>query len=450
MVANAFAGLGFVPEAPTVTEFPTEMFVSDSDLTPLIENIDKVVYGLTSWQGKMKQHKIDKEEMLEVEGKDYGEALSRVNHLFLRNGWADGLPITAPTEERVAWILTGTDRDRNSVVGKILPQGRTATVGRLAVNLAMAGGRPEYLPVLIAAIEAIIDPKVIHQVFNTTTCSVHPAMIVNGPMAKEIRLNSGYGCLGPSARYPAGASLGRAVRLILLNLGGAVPGVGTMAIFGGSNRYANVVFAEDEEGLPEGWEPLNVSYFGYPRGSNTIAIHPVSSGSNVNDASVGVEETALATLRTFAGMMRVPNWNYWPSYTVKRLEGSPGILLMARGTAQGLAKFGWTRKKVQEFLWEHSKVPWSEIEGTCLTHSSLSRRIEANKPYLPIGHPWPITAKPENIMVVVAGGLQSGHGYWMQVGTSFKPMCKEVKLPSNWGKLLHDANEDLGPAPSWL
>ncbi|MFC1941071.1 hypothetical protein ACFLWL_01490 [Chloroflexota bacterium] len=425
-------------------EFPLEMFLPGSDLTPLKENIDKVVYGLTKWQPKLKEKKIEVPEKLTVEGEDYEEAVVNMNNLFLRNFWSDGLPLLPPTEERVKRILTGTSLSPDTVIGKILPRGGISTVETLAISLAMAGGRPEYLPVLIAAIEALIDPGVQHQVLNATTCSIYPAVIVNGPVAKQIRLSSGYGCLGPNPEYPAGGAIGRAIRLILLIVGGGIPGRGSMAIYGGANRYTNIVFAEDEDGLPSDWEPINASYFGYPRGTNTVALHWVSGTNNVVGTSVGTAETALSTLHTFAGMMGVTNWNYWGR--VERFEGSPGILLMARGTAQGLAKFGWSKEKVQAFLWENSKIPWSMIKNACAP-DKLKERIEPHKPYLSMNKPWPITSKPENIMIAVAGGEQSGHGYWMQIGNSYHPTCKEIKLPPNWDELLNKAERDLGPLP---
>ncbi|MFC2047969.1 hypothetical protein ACFLSK_00870 [Chloroflexota bacterium] len=418
------------------------MFLPGSDLTPLEENIDKVVYGLTKWQPKLKEKKIEVPEKLTVEGKDYEEAVVNMNNLFLRNFWSDGLPLLPPTEERVKWILTGTALSPDTIIGKILPRGGIGTVETLAISLAMTGGRPEYLPVLIAAIEALVDPRVKHQVFNTTTCSIYPAVIVNGPMAKQIRISSGYGCLGPNPEYPAGGVIGRATRLILLNVGGAVPGTGSMALYGGANRYTNIVFAEDEDGLPSDWEPLNVSHFGYPRGTNTVVLHPVSGTNNVNGTSVGTAETALSTLHIFAAMMGVPNWNYFQ----RGFDGAPGILLMARGTAQGLAKFGWSKEKVQAFLWENSKVPWSMIKNAG-PPDRIKGIIELQKPYLSMNEPWPVTSKPENIMIIVAGGEQSLHGYWMQIGTSEKPTCKEIKLPPNWDELLNKAEKDLGPLP---
>jgi hypothetical protein len=249
-VNNAFGGMGFPPEAPIVLEFPVVMFDPGSDLTPLKENIDKVVYGLTQWVPTLKSKGIKYPPHVTVAGKDYEEAVTSMNRLFLKNLWGDGLPILPATRERVDWIMKGTDLPRDKAIGKILPRGGIATVEALAVNLAMAGGRPEYLPVLIAAVEAMVIPKQRHFHANSTTNSCYPIVIVNGPIAKQIRLNSGYGCLGPSSEFPAGAATGRALRLALLDIGGGIPGIGSMALYGGPARYTNIVFAEDEERTP--------------------------------------------------------------------------------------------------------------------------------------------------------------------------------------------------------
>ena len=117
----------------------------------------------------------------------------------------------------------------------------------------MAGGRPEYLPVLMAAVDAYLDPATRSELLQASSGASFPVVIVNGPIARQIKLNSGFGCLGPDPRHPAGASIGRALRQMQQNLGGAVPGIGTMGIWG-AMRYNNVVFAEDEEGLPQGWQ----------------------------------------------------------------------------------------------------------------------------------------------------------------------------------------------------
>ena len=237
VVANSFAGFGFPPEAPTVMEFPTEMFLPGSDLSPIEKNIDKVILGLTKWEPQVYKAKgIISPPKITVVGRDYEEVFSKAELLFLKSLWSDGLPIRPPTQERVDWILKGTDLPREKVIGRIFPRGGIATVEVLAISLAMTGGRPEYLPVLIAAVQALTAPEYNHAAMNSTTCSVYPVLIVNGPIAKQIRLNSGYGCLGPDPMRPAGGCIGRALRFLMMNVGGAIPGSGTMAIYGGPAR----------------------------------------------------------------------------------------------------------------------------------------------------------------------------------------------------------------------
>jgi hypothetical protein len=442
VVANGFAGIGFPAEAPSVFEFPIEMFLPDSDLTPINENIDKIVYGLTKWEPEIKEKGVVAPPKVTVEGKDYEEAVANMNHLFLKNMWADGLPLLPATEERVSWILQGTPLPRDEVVGKILPRGGIATVESIAVALAMAGGRPEYLPVLIAAVEAMIEPEFKHEAMNATTNSVYPAVMVNGPIAKQIRLNSGYGCLGPDPVHPAGGSIGRAIRIMLQDMGGAIPGTGTMAIFGGPARYNNIVFAEDEGGLPSDWKSLSVDQ-GFPEGSNVVTVQGVASTVNGNGTSVGDEASALTALNMIAGYMRTPNQNYFIGY-----GGSPGIVLMGRGTAQALAEFGWSKEKIKDYLWENSILSWSEVEGTT-SSDRLEARLRNLEGVLAKGESWPISPKPEDITLVVAGGAQSGHGYWMECGHGgYVPVSKETSLPANWDELLKQAEEDLGPLPA--
>ncbi len=450
VVGNAFAGMGFPAEHPCVHEFPVDMFLGEgTDLSPLKENIDKIIYGLTQWEPKVPTKvKVIKPNMITVHGKDYQGAVDKMNFLFLQENWGDGLPVVPPTQERVNWILTGTDRHRSTVVGagggKVLPRGGFATVEQVAVSLAMAGGRPEYLPVLIAAVEGILNPASTHFHWAATTNSTYPAVIVNGHIAKQLRINSGYGCLGPDPRHPAGASIGRAIRFILMDVGAAIPGVGTMAIYGGASRYTNLVFAEDEDGIPDSWEPHNVSYWDYPRNSNTLTVFPVTSSVNVSGTEVTNKESALVSLNQFSGFMKSPYMNYWQHPSM--FEGAPGIVLMARGTARWIADLGWTKENVQQFLWENSHIPWDDMLknlGAVVTKigdMAMGRHVK-------VGQPWPITSKPENIIIVVAGGAQSGHGYWMQLAQS-APTSAEITLPKNWDSLLKQAEIDLGPIPS--
>jgi hypothetical protein len=450
VVGNAFSGLGFSAEGPTVYEFPMEMFLLASDLTPLNENIDKVVYGLTKWEPEVKETGAFAPPMVTVAGKDYQEAVANMNHLFLKNQWSDGLPLLPATEERVNWILRGTDLPRDALVGegKFLPKGGITTVESIAVALAMAGGRPEYLPVLIGSVDAFINPKSRHQNLQATTSSGHPAVIVNGPIAKQIRLNSGYGLLGPHALYPAGVGIGRALRLLQLNLGGAIPGIGTMATYGGPCRTTNYVFAEDEAGIPEqGWKSLSEER-GFPKGSNVVTVTGVAGASQLQSPKMGTEEAALVSLDFIMldmwsnyGNMFGDNWGP---------EGVPGVLLLPRLMVRDLQRsLGWSKEELQTYLWENARIPASHAKGNTLYLNKPSRIEQMEMvPGFSVDEPWPITLSPKNIMILVAGGEQSGHGYWMRTALTGATVSAEIKLPENWEELLKEAEEDLGPAPA--
>lgn len=433
VVENSFAAGGLPAEASQVV-YPVDMFVPNSDLSPIEKRLDELVAGLTRW----KPQKGAKEEVapqrITVEGRDFEEAVANVNKLFLRNLWSDGLPLMPPTEKRVKWILTGTDLPPDKVVMKIRPRGRIATVETVAVNLAMAGGRPEYMPVLLAALAAIGDAHFSHELMNATTCNVCPVVVINGPVARQIRLSSGYGCLGPDPLHPAGASIGRAIRLLLQNVGGAIPGTGTMSIHGGPARFTNVVFAEDEEGLPSDWQPMSVEQ-GFRVGSNTVTAYAVSGVVNVPGGEVGDKETALATLNRAAGAMAVPNGNYW--IQPYNPEGAAGIFIMARGAAQGLSKSDWSKEKVKTYLWENSKIPVAKLGPAISAWWVPGKRIARD--------PMPITMSPKGIKIVVAGGLQSGHMVWLQVGCCPQKLTSAlIQLPPNWDELLKQAEDDLG------
>jgi hypothetical protein len=434
VVGNAFAGLGFAPEGPTVYEFPIEMFLQGSDLTPITENIDKIVYGLTQWEPRIKEKGVYyPSENIVAQGADYHEAVQNMNNLFLRNMWSDGLPVTPATQERVDWILTGTDLSPDTEIGRILPRGGIGTVQALAVALAMAGGRPEHMPVLIAAVDAITEFEYDLHGMNATTCSVFPVLVVNGPIAKQIRLNSGYGLLGPDPQHPAGGPIGRALRIIQQDMGGALPGIGTMAIYGGM-RYTNAVFAEDEEGIPEGWTSLSVDR-GFAKDANIVTAMGMSSMQNINNSNAfGTKETNDETLVRIANVMNGTNNNT-----------GQGLVLLPRGFADSLASTsGYSKEDVKAFLWENSKTPWSLLlEGgmaeRAIKFAGTSEGEDASL----------IATEPEFINLVIAGGAQSGHAYWMQPGAHAPILVsREIELPANWDDLLEQAENDIGPAPA--
>ena len=434
VIDNAFSSRGFPKEAAKV-KYPSEMFLPGSDLRPIADKLDSLIAGFTQWEPRIKKKGVSSAGMFTIKGENHQDAFTKMNDFFLQHLWGDGLPLLPPTKERVKWILTGTDLPADQEIGEVLPRGGIATPEALAITLAMAGGRPEYMPVLVAAVKAILDPGLKHERMNTTTNSVYPVVIVNGPVAEDIRLNSGYGCLGPDPLEPAGASIGRAIRLVLMDLGGSIPEKTSMSIFGGPARYTGLVFAEDETGIPKTWKPLHVEQ-GFSPGSNTATVYAVSSTTNIPGGETGTEEAIKASLNRAAGCMGIPIGNYW--FVTYQPEGVAGILLMGRNTARGLAQRGWDKKRVKNYLWQHSKVPVSQ----------LGPRFEIwwMPPEKILQDPMPISIDPQGIKIVVAGGKQSGHMMWLQVGCCPKRLVTEkIELPSNWERLIRDSAGHLGP-----
>ena len=441
MVLYTVSGLGFEPNASMVT-FPIDLFLVESDLTPLEARKHEFFDGLTTWKPTAKEIGLQNAPMISITSDDYEQAERRTNNLFLTNLWGDGLPLIPPTESRVKWILEGTDRARHDKLGKLMPRGGIVTTETVAVALAMAGGRPEYLPVLLATVDATLDPEFVHHQMQTTTGSSFPVVVVNGPIAKDIRLNSGFGLLGPDPQHPAGASIGRALRLILQNVGGALPGVGTLAVFG-HMRYTNAVFAEDEEGLPDGWQPFGTERHGFKPGTNSISVFISTGGSNIMRRGAGketLEQEAEESLYKVVRYLKTANIHYLRGYE----EGTPGALMIPRVCAEQLAVLGWTKKKIKNFLWKHSALPKSEVERTGLkqwieldVHPETIKTANLD--------PWPITRKPENLIILVAGGHHPTHNFWLQ-GCSRRVIGQEINLPKNWAKLLTQADTDLGCA----
>ncbi|MFH1486446.1 MAG: hypothetical protein ABIH46_10270, partial [Chloroflexota bacterium] len=156
--------------------------------------------------------------------------IMETNDVFYDRGWTDGLPIIPPTEEAVEGMLEYCDRARDEVIGKIPPKWGKATVEKIAVNAVMAGCKPNYFPILLTAVQALAEPEFNLFAIQGTTNPVAPLAIINGPMVKELNINSGFNVLGQGWR--SNATIGRAIRLMMVNIGGGIPGTTDKAIHG--------------------------------------------------------------------------------------------------------------------------------------------------------------------------------------------------------------------------
>jgi hypothetical protein len=439
VMKNALSGLGLAPEAAMVN-FSMDLFLPGSDLEPIRARRREFYDGLTAWKSESALNEATTNRILSMEGKTFEDSLYKINNLFITNLWGDGLPILPATKDRVDWVLRGAVLPRNQVIGKFPPRGAIVTVESCAIALAMAGGRPEYLPILIAAVEAFLDPMAGAETLQAASGSAFPVIIVNGPIGRQIRLSSSFGCLGPDPQRPAGASIGRALRLMQQNLGGALPGVGSMANYG-AMRYTNVVMAEDEENLPEGWPPHGTERHGYGPGANSVSLVFANGAANIRRRGAKKEtpeDEALQGMHRMADFMRTPNVASLVGYD----HGTPGILMIPTVVARIMSGLGWTKTSMKEFLWEHSKIPadhlhrsgadeWVKVGASANMLESLQL------------DPWPICASPDQLVIVCAGGDHPTNSFWLQ-GYCPRIMGREILLPPGFDHLLTEANRDLG------
>jgi hypothetical protein len=317
-------------------------------------------------------------------------AYDAIDAHYQERGWTDGLPIVPPTEPRVREFLTQTTRDAREIVGVLPPRQGEATVEKIAANAVMAGCRPEYLPVVLAAIEALADPLFNLDSVQATTHPVAPLLVVNGPIARTLGLQAGYNAFGQGFR--ANVTIGRAVRLVLMNVGGGLPGAGDRATQGSPAKLAYCV-AENEAESP--WEPLHVEA-GLPADTSTVTVFGAEGPHNIQDH---FSNTALGVLRTVAGAMGQAGSN--------NLLGRGGPLLsLGPEHAATIAKEGYSKQRVKEFLFEHARFPLGRL-GLEYQRQQIERWGVVDAPDTMV----PIVRRPEDISIIVVGGAGK-HSCW--------------------------------------
>jgi hypothetical protein len=260
-------------------------------------------------------------------------------------GWTDGLPVTPPTDERVLAMLAGTRRAPDEVIGRIPPYLAECTVEKVAINAVMAGCRPEYMPVLLAALEAALEPVfTLHGVLATTYFS-SPIIIVNGPAARNIGMNAGINALGQGNR--ANATIGRALNLVVRNVGGGRPGEADRATLGAPSKFT-LCFAEDESD-PD-WEPLSVAR-GYAKGVSTVTLF---QGHGVEGFVDQKSRTPEGLARSFgSALVRIGH----PRLT----QSARAIVVICPEHYRIFREGGWDRRRIERALYEATVRPGSEI-----------------------------------------------------------------------------------------
>ena len=310
-----------------------------------------------------------------------------IQALFEARGWGDGLPLVPPTEERVAEMLrTGTGSppaDPDEVIATLPPRFGRATRRALAVNAVLAGGRPGLLPVLVTAVRALADPVVNLRGVNATTHCVAPLVVVHGAAVQALGFNAGAGAFGPGCR--ANATLGRAVRLVLLHVAGARPGDGDASTQGGPAKYAYCI-AENEAASP--WEGYARSVGVDAESAVTVACGeaPHNFHDMESDAPAPILDKAASVVATL-GSNNAP------------VSSAEFFVVLGPEHAATIAAAGWDRRDVQGYLFERARLPARLLRR--------SFRVTQWRPWIHALRDddlMPLTDHPENFRVLVAGG----------------------------------------------
>jgi len=324
---------------------------------------------------------------------DLPDSLEAINDHFYLSGWTDGLPIIPPTPERVNNMLTGMKwRSPDYLIGHIPPAMGLATLRTIATNAVMACCISAYLPVVVAAIQAVLEKQYGLAHRQTTTHAGAPLVIVNGPIIKQIGLNYGNGVFGPGWR--SNATIGRALRLALVNIGGAVPGETDFCQHGHPGKYTYCI-AEHQAANP--WEPLHVER-GFDAQDSVVTVINAEAPHSMTE---NVQTDPIEIMRTFADCMATYGGNNLHS------QGNP-VVVLGPEHAQHIAAAGWKKKDIQMALFEMARRPWGMAKN----------RGKSKGPFFPV---WvdknnddalvPIINEPKDLVVIVAGGA-GGKSMW--------------------------------------
>jgi hypothetical protein len=308
------------------------------------------------------------------------DAFAAIEEYFER-GWTDGLPIVPPRPEVVQQFMATVGRDPDEVLLSISETNMQCTIENAATNAVMAGCRPEYFPVVVAAIEGWADKRwgpTMFYVGNASTGGAGQMAIVSGPIRNELGFHSGINVFGPSPTNRANATVGRTLRLVLINALGMVPGVFDMAIQGHPGKYSYCI-AEDEEASP--WEPLSVER-GFSSTTSTVTVVGARGPIPVDERS---HDDAEGILDAIARMMPMA------------FGTGPFVLVMGSEHAQIIGgKNGWSKQRCKEYLFEKTRRPVQPGQR------ARNVRTVDGVDYVYL------VRVPEDILIVVAGGGNGG------------------------------------------
>jgi hypothetical protein len=338
--------------------------------------------------------------------------LEEVNSFFYRRGWTDGLPVIPPTEEAVAEMLSGTDLPADHLLGKLQSRLGKATVEKIAINAVMAGALPTYLPVLIAGTINLLESEqgfMGYTTFGFSTGSWSPFWIINGPVRNQLNINNGSGTFSPG--NIANATIGRAMGLIIKNIGGVRKGIEDMGVMGNPMKYTMVI-AENEEESP--WDPLHVEY-GYSKEDSTISLSFPQSYLQHYPPGSDAASIMQSVIDNIPRSMR---------YTI----------VFNPATARNLYCGGYSKEKLKKYIVENKLVPAAKLRASnaIITPDSKLQQSSTDDAEMV-----PLIKDPRFIRVIVGGGPGAFVAHLIGGGaTPGKKEIQKIELPKNWDKLV--------------
>jgi hypothetical protein len=365
-----------------------------------------------------------------------------VNAHFYEREWSDGLPIVPPTMEKIQAFLSFTDRKPEESLGVLLPENRAATIWSIAVNGVMAGCRPEYMPILIALVEAMADP--IYGVEHSgNTPGADTLIILNGPIIKDLEFNYTQGVLRDG--FMPNTSVGRFWRLAIRNIAGFLLHKTDKGTFGNTFR---VVLAENEDALAKiGWPPNSVD-MGFAAGDNTVTISRMTGGGVIVSVTGSKPEDMMPYLAD--GLAKQTGWEI--VFTVGGLSIGTlrPALILTPILAETIARAGWSKHDVKRYLFEHARMSasrvetftdkWADFPIASLKQQVNLRRLpkafhESDDPNREV----PIVLEPDDFMVLVSGDPLRTNAYaFAHNGYLAFPVAKQIKLPKDWAERVRD------------
>ena len=403
-------GLRYLP-----TTVPCEASIMEDIEAGVVGAFDDIISALTrpltAEEASPKPHEIEEPSRIIFKGD-----IEEVNRFFYKRGWTDGFPIIPPTEKAVAEMLRGTDLPPDHLLGKLISRRGKATIEKIAVNAVMAGALPTYMPVLIAGTKLLLESEPGFMGFTTfgfSTGSWSPFWIINGPVRNDIHVNNSTGALSPG--NIANAAIGRAMGLIIKNIGGVRKGVEDMGVMGNPMKYTMVI-AENEEDSP--WDPLHVEY-GYREEESTVTLSFPQTYLQHWPYSADAEGILRAV------MDNIP-------------RGARYTLIFTPTHAKNLAREGWTKEDIRECISEYARIPGSrfnDMPGLAGTAQGLYKgRISARDTDTVA-----LIQDPKFIRIIVAGGPGAFIAHVVGGGaTPGKKQTEKIELPKNWDELVAD------------